>query len=138
MSSTFKEVSMMRPQLRPRTVAALALVGAAVAVGAPTLPDSTAASDCRLFADDPVWDSGDLVGVGGRIGCTSIRTVTVRLRQDRPWWPDRTLAYDTETDSHVILEARHDCTGNTDMKVFTETLTNTGGKTQSGRLLTAC
>ncbi len=129
---------MMRPRIRPRTAAALTLVGAAVAAAAPIVPDSSAGSDCRLFADGPVWDSGDLVGVGGRIGCASTRTVTVRLRQDRPWLPDRTLAEVTKTGSNVTLEARHHCTGNTDMKVFTETRTNTGGNTQSGRLLTTC
>jgi hypothetical protein len=129
---------MMRPRIWLRTGAALSLIAAAAAA-TPSLPDSSAGSSCRLFADDPVWDGGYLVGVGGRIGCTSIRTVTVRLRQDRPWRPDRTLAESSpKTGSTVILEARRYCTGNTDMKVFTETLTNTGGKTQSGRLLTSC
>lgn len=111
-----------------------------VPAGAAPVPAAAAAPPCQLFADVPFWDGGgNLVGVGGRIYCSSIRTVTVLLRQDRPWWPDRTLATSpSRTGTTVILEARRYCTGNSDMKVYTETRTNTGGKVQSGRLLTSC
>ncbi len=102
---------------------------------------SASASDCRLFADDPFWDgNGYMVGSGGRVGCVSTtRTVTVLLRQDVPWWPDRTLAEVTKTGMTVLLDAKKYCAGgDDDMWVFTETRTNTGGKVQSGRILTTC
>jgi hypothetical protein len=104
----------------------------------------TAAADasstsCYLYADTPTWESYSvLAGEGGRLGCSTTRTVTVRLRQDRPWWPDRTLAEVSKTGTNVILVARRYCTGNSDMKVFTETLNGTGGKVQSGRVLVSC
>jgi hypothetical protein len=99
---------------------------------------ASAQPPCQLFADTPFWDGGYLVGSGGRINCGSTRTVTVLLRRDRPWLPDVTLAEVTKTGTTVFLAARRYCTGNTDMKVYTETRTNTGGKVQSGRLLTSC
>ena len=120
------------------TIAATAMIVPAPVVGAS--PPANRGVNCRLFADDPYWDgAGHVVATGGRIGCGSIRTVTVVLRQDRPWLPDRTLASDTDTRAVVILDAKKYCAGgDDDMKVFTETRTNTGGKVQSGRLLTTC
>lgn len=125
-----------------------ALVASALTLAVPGMhahaasasPTIAAQPPCQLFADDPYWDGGGyLVGTGGRIYCSSIRTVTVLLRQDRPWWPDRTLAEVTKTGSVVILDAKKYCAGgDNDMKVFTETRTNTGGKIQSGRILTTC
>ena len=74
-----------------------------------------------------------LAAEGGRINCSTTRTVTLRIRQDRPWWPDRTLATSApKTGTNVFLVVREHCTGNSDMKVFAEVLTNTGGKMQSG------
>ena len=118
----------------------LALVLTTVAPAALlTSAADASSSSCRLYADTPIWESASvLAGEGGRLGCASTRTVTVRLRQDRPWWPDRTLAQVSKTGVNVILVARAYCTGDSDMKVFTETLNGTGGKVQSGRLLVSC
>jgi hypothetical protein len=114
---------------------AFMLILATIAVPAP----ASAQPPCQLFADDPFWDgSGNLVGGGGRINCSGTRTVTVLLRRDRPWLPDVTLAEVSKTGTIVFLAARHYCTRNTDMKVYTETRTSAGGKVQSGRLLTSC
>ena len=117
---------------------ALALTTVAPAAMLTSAADASSSS-CRLYADTPIWESSSvLAGEGGRLGCASTRTVTVRLRQDRPWWPDRTLAQVSKTGVNVILVARAYCTGDSDMKVFTETLNGTGGKVQSGRLLVSC
>lgn len=119
-------------------VVALALTTVAPAAMLTSAADASSSS-CRLYADTPIWESSSvLAGEGGRLGCASTRTVTVRLRQDRPWWPDRTLAQVSKTGVNVILVARAYCTGDSDMKVFTETLNGTGGKVQSGRLLVSC
>jgi hypothetical protein len=118
-------------------VIALALTTVAPAVVLASAAE--AGASCMLYADTPVWESATvLAGEGGRLNCGSTRTVTVRLRQDLPLWPDRTLAQVSKTGTNVILVARKYCTGNTDMRVFTETLNGTGGKVQSGRVLVSC
>jgi hypothetical protein len=118
---------------------AIALALTTVAPAAVLASAAEAGASCSLYADAPTWESYSvLAGEGGRINCGSTRTVTVRLRQDRPWWPDRTLAEVSKTGTNVILVARRYCTRNTDMKVFTETLNGTGGKVQSGRVLVSC
>ena len=53
--------------------------------------EATSSSLCELYALQPVVDGNTVIGRGGRQGCTSIRTVTVVLRQDIAWAPDRTL-----------------------------------------------
>lgn len=101
---------------------------------------------CRLFVEQPTdtWFPGQvqnvITGWGGREGGCSSETsrVTVRLRQDRPWWPDRTLAQETSSSAFVSLEVRYLCDDNNEMKIFTETLTSSGQKVQSPRLYTYC
>ena len=74
------------------------LIGAtalALTTVAPTAVLTSAAgassSSCYLYADTPTWESYSvLAGEGGRLGCSTTRTVTVLLRQDRPWWPAAT------------------------------------------------
>ena len=124
-----------------KRIAAIAsiVVAAGVAAGAVAPAHGSSAATCRLYADVPVWESSTvLAGEGARFSCTTSRTVTVLLRQDRPWLPDRTLAEVSKTGRIVFLTARRHCTSGDAMKVYTETRTNTGGKVQSGRLLTAC
>jgi hypothetical protein len=89
---------------------------------------------CTLFAGQPIV-SGDIVyGYGGREGCTTVRTVTVLLRQDISFWPDRTLDIDSDTDDNLTLTVAESCAGHKGgMRVFIETRTNTGGKFQSPR-----
>jgi len=62
----------------------------------------------------------------------------VRLRQDRPWQPDRTLAEKTSSDGFVNLQVTYVCDDDDEMKIFTETLTSDGDKVQSPRLYTYC
>ena len=111
-----------------------------IPAAAPVAAAGAAAPPCQLWVDAPYWESSDVLAAeGGRINCSSTRTVTLRIRQDRPWWPDRTLATSApKTGTNVFLVVRAHCKGNSDMKVFAEVLTNTGGKMQSGRVLVNC
>jgi hypothetical protein len=120
-------------------LAALGTVTAGLLVG-PTAAAQPEIQACHLFAEPPVLDAGVVYGIGGRAECVSTRRdVTVRLREDRSFWPDRTLGQETEPDAlNVTLTAVWDCEGHESATVFTETLTNTGGKTQSARRGITC
>jgi hypothetical protein len=121
------------------TIALAALTPSAGVAGAVVSAADSSMAGCRLAADAPAWESYSvLAGEGGRINCITPRTVTVLLRQDRPWLPDRTLAQVRRTGTHVEIVVRRHCTGNAHMKIYTETRTNTGGKVQSGRLHAWC
>jgi hypothetical protein len=120
----------------PRGPASMSSKG--VAAGAFQSASQSLTPACQLWAEVPIWDGDYLVGVGARVNCSGTRTLTVVLRQDRPWLPDRTLAEETKTGTNLYLAARHHCTGWKPMKVFTEIRTSAGGKAQSGRLLTWC
>lgn len=104
---------------------------------------------CQLYVEQPTdtWyfpgqlDPNIITGGGGRDtgACGSEdSTVTVRLRQDRPWQPDRTLAEKTSSDGFVNLQVTYVCDDDDEMKIFTETLTSDGDKVQSPRLYTYC
>jgi hypothetical protein len=112
---------------------ALGLAGVA-AVDAATGAEVQARSSCVLFAEKPTLNIPSVAGTGGREGCVSTRTVTVRLREDRRWWPDRTLVEKTATGSNVLLTAAKSCVGEQGKQLYTETRTNTGGKVQSPRV----
>lgn len=104
---------------------------------------------CQLYVEQPTdtWyfpgqlDPNIITGWGGRIqgACGSeTSTVTVRLRQDKPGWLDRTLAQETSSDGFVDLQVTYVCDDDNAMKIFTETLTSSGQKVQSPRLYTYC
>ena len=135
----------MRINPHPRaTLAAAALVVSSLlatmpVAGAIVVSDAdesatTSSSSCELYALQPVVDGNTVIGRGGRQGCTSVRTVTVLLRQDIAWWPDRTLDTAQKTGDNVHLTVSHMCEGHTGaMRVFVETRNGTGGKVQSAR-----
>ena len=100
---------------------------------------ATSSSSCELYALQPVVDGNTVIGRGGRQGCTSIRTVTVVLRQDIAWAPDRTLDTAQKRGDNVHLTVSHMCEGHTGgMRVFVETRNGTGGKVQSPRTTFDC
>jgi hypothetical protein len=123
-----------------RVVVALAACIAPVFV-VPAASADELASSCQLYALTPFEDSGTLVGVGGRSGCVSTyRDVTVRIREDISFWPDRTVAEKTVQNALnvEITVAWEDCPFGDGGDFFVETLNGTGGKVQSQRFDFTC
>jgi hypothetical protein len=54
--------------------------------------------------------------------------VTVRLRQDKGWFPDRTLAEESDVDTDVELTVLYKCNGTGSQSVFTEIIVEEGRK----------
>lgn len=129
-----------RWRIAATTMAAAGAVAATVLAAPPASATPLPTSDCHLFAETPVLSTGYVYGVGGRAGCVSTyRTVTVRIRKDIAFWPDKTLAEVTEPNVlNIRLAAIWDCYTGESATVFTETLNNTGGKVQSSRTWIYC
>jgi hypothetical protein len=126
-------------KLRAVVVTALVLAGALV------VPASAAQAEspfCNIYAHPVQLDfaDGKLIGRGGRADCETQVTIRVRMREDRSWWPDRTLQERSQTGVNMEIELWHPCNpflGN--MKVFTETIVEgTGQKTSSARWVVPC
>jgi hypothetical protein len=114
---------------------AVALV-AVVAAGGLVATEASAAEhpNCAIWAVAPVLDSGAVYGVGVRSDCVQSRTITVSLREDRTFWPDRTLASTTKTDVvNANIHVNWSCSGHQSKRVFTEIKTSAGGSAQSTR-----
>jgi hypothetical protein len=80
----------MKSALRdPVMRAAIALV-VAISVLTVSSPVPAAAATCSLWAEQPYYN-GAINGWGHFYGCPSGAKITVVLRQDRRWWPDKTL-----------------------------------------------
>jgi len=94
---------------------------------------------CDISADTPTieFDSNDIgtiVGTGHRECTTSTpATITVRLRKDIRWWPDKTLASITVTGSTIHQSVAYRCTGRGSQTVFTEIIVKTGSGTQKAQ-----
>jgi len=90
---------------------------------------------CNIWADAPQLSQAPLaiLGVGHR-ECTgpAEARITVRLRKDRSFWPDTTLAAISRTDTDVQLTARYDCRGTGSQTVFTEIIVGTLAKYPKG------
>ncbi len=105
---------------------------------------------CDIWAEAPILALSQ-PGVGvisgrGRRECTgtgvTTAKVTVRLRQDRSFWPDRNLASQTNTGTDVDATVRYECHGTGTQRVFTEVVVDLGRrwvffrKTQKARSAT--
>jgi hypothetical protein len=114
---------------------AAALV-AVVAAGGLVASEASAAEhpNCAIWAEAPVVDYGTVYGLGVRSDCVQSRTITVSIREDRAFWPDRTLASTTKTGVvNANIHVAWRCSGFQDKRVFTEIKTSAGGSAQSNR-----
>lgn len=128
--------------MRKRITSALVTLGV-VTAGLLAVPSSAGAAedpDCALWAETPVLGAGVVTGTGFRDGCVQNRQwITVRIRKDVSFWPDETLAERTVTNRvNTSVTAVWDCKGNEGGVIFTEILTNAGGKAQSPRRGVTC
>lgn len=84
--------------------------------------ESAALAGCTLYAAQPYWSSGYLFGGGSWSGCPANASITVVLRQDISWWPDRTLASGSKSGSSGWIDLSYPCGTDFDpIKVFVET-----------------
>lgn len=131
---------MRRRRIRGLTAAGLCAM--LLAAGLVTAPSASADElpSCRIWADAPTERNGIVNGHAHRTGCVQNRkTVTVRIRQDFPFWPDNTVAEYTWT--NVVnddFSVAWSCPRGTDGNFFTEILTNAGGKADSARRVLHC
>src|SRR5262245_6224195 len=98
---------------------------------------------CELFANKPKLDGAILIGEGGRECSGSAppaTNITVRLKWDRRFWFDKTLAEKTQaaTGLSTTVSVSYQCKGLGGKKVYTETVASTGGKVQSPRAGVFC
>ena len=93
-------------------------------------------SQCDLVAEAPVVNHAErmIVGIGSRgDGCTTNGEITVVLRVDRRFWPDKTLAIKTGSGINFRISAIYMCKGRGSQQVFTE-VRAPGKKVQSKRV----
>ena len=97
---------------------------------------------CVYFVEEPFKDDLDprlLRARGGR-DCPGGEATLIRcrIRHDRRWWPDRTLAEEAENlPGTVHLNPSYVCPGNSRIKVFTEIIVK-GLKNKSDRVRLPC
>jgi hypothetical protein len=97
-----------------------------------------ALAGCTLQAYQPYWSSGYLFGSGSWSGCPANASITVVLRQDIAWWPDRTLASGKKTGAGGTIGLSYPCGTDYDpIKVFIETRYGSR-KVQSARAIVPC
>ncbi|MGH2720076.1 MAG: hypothetical protein ACRDJO_00560 [Actinomycetota bacterium] len=120
-------------------VAATVLATAAgVLQPGPGAAATTRAAGCALYSERPEWVNATILGRGSWYNCPSGTSVNVVLRQDRSWWPDRTLASRWGSGSSGSLLATYFCGNDFDpIKVFVETRA-AGRKVQSERAILPC
>ena len=76
-----------------KQLTATSLLALIIAAPAAVLAASPAhAAGCGVWAQTPVVTTNNIGARGGRSNCTSTATVYVRLKWDRPWSTDPTLA----------------------------------------------
>ena len=125
-----------RRAVRATVALAVALGLATSAIGA-AVPAPTAAAGCTLYAEQPYYN-GAINGWGHWYGCSSTAKVTVVLRQDIRWWPDKTLDSRTGIGRAGSLLVTRACGNNFNpIKVFVEVRYGTQ-KVQSPRAILPC
>lgn len=105
------------------SVIVMAITGILMPAPAPAEAASTAAlPDCQLFAEPPEFINASITGMGSWAGCSASTSITVVLRHDRSWWPDRTLASKSGTGGAGSLTVAYPCGNDFEpIKVFIET-----------------
>lgn len=87
---------------------------------------------CYIWANKPYDSTGSIIkGRGGRSGCATGVTLTVRIQKHRTWWPDKTIASTSAWMVNGYITASGKCDGKA--TYFTETLSSSGNKVQSDR-----
>ena len=116
---------------------AVAALGVAPATALETATSTAATPQCSLYAEQPEYN-GSINGWGHWSNCPSSAKVTVVLRQDRKWWPDKTLTSASGTGSHGSRLLVYGCGNHFDpIKVFVETRYG-DKKVQSPRSVLPC
>ena len=96
------------------------------------------AAVCSLYAERPEYIGAAINGWGHWSGCPTSAKVSIVLRQDRSWWPDRTLASTSGSGSFGSRVVAYACGTDFDpIKVFVEVRYN-GQKAQSPRAVLPC
>ena len=96
------------------------------------------AAACSLYAERPEYIGAAINGWGHWSGCPTSAKVSIVLRQDRSWWPDRTLASTSGSGSFGSRVVAYACGNDFDpIKVFVEVRYN-GQKAQSPRAVLPC
>jgi hypothetical protein len=99
---------------------------------------------CDLFAERPRLDGAILIGEGRRECAGSApppTTITVRLREPRWWWSDKTLAKAEQavgSDFITTVTVTYRCRGLKGRRVYTETRAKIGGKVTSPKVSVFC
>ena len=120
----------------PALRAAVAVMLALAALTAAT-PGRADAASCTLYAEQPYYN-GAINGWGHWYGCPSTAKVTVVLRQDRRWWPDKTLDDAVGYGSNGSAFVGYACGNRFDpIKVFVEVRYGSQ-KVQSARSILPC
>jgi hypothetical protein len=84
-------------------------------------PATLTLAGCTLYAEQPYWSTGAIYGFGSWNGCPASAGVTVVLRHDRSWWPDRTLASGSGSGPYGGVAVSYPCGTDYDpIKVFIE------------------
>jgi len=123
-----------------------AVAAVAVAVASLVLVPASAAHaetpGCAAFAQAPeyIFEQNLLWAAGGRNGCSEIADVEVLIREDIPFWPDRTLTSGWGQGlANPIVRVDAPCSPfGGPIKVYTETRTSQGQKVQSARWWAPC
>jgi hypothetical protein len=113
----------MSVQLKRRMLAAAVFATASIAMTtAPAAAAPAPAATCQLFAAQPVYQNVSILVGGSWSGCPAGTRITVVLREDVSFWPDRTLRSSTGSGASGSLPLAYPCGNQFDpIKVFTET-----------------
>jgi hypothetical protein len=101
-------------------------------------PSTITLAGCTLYAEKPYWSTGAIFGFGSWNGCPTSAGVTVVLRHDRSFWPDRTLASRSGSGPYGGVAVSYPCGTDYDpIKVFIEVRYGSQ-KVQSARATLPC
>ncbi len=100
--------------------------------------DTATLAGCQLYAEQPYWLAGSIVGTGSWSNCPSNASITVVMRHDRSWWFDRTLTSRSGSGSFGYVDLSYWCGTDFDpIKVFIEVRYGSQ-KVQSVRSIVPC
>lgn len=101
-------------------------------------PAAATTQSCILYANTPYRTTNYIEATAGRSGCGNQVNLHIRIRQDIPFWPDRTLAEQFVTVVNYDGFLSFPCLGwGSTRKVFSEAIVGSQ-KVQSGRVTIPC
>ena len=120
-----------------RTIAATVAGFAVVMPGLIHSQTASAAATCGLYAEPPSYNSS-IVATASWAGCPAGARFTIVLREDRRWWPDRTIRSANGEGSYGSRTLTYPCGTDFDpIKVFVE-IRYGDRKVQSARVILPC